>query len=149
MSAQQILLSRYGSPEAPGYLIQSCHIWVIKDEFPWFPANSFLINNDFRTMLTKAFHALEAAGVQGEIETYDGCYNDRTVRGSVATSLHAWACAIDLNAAENPMTTSTDPALRHGKWSPLFIQAMKSAGVFFGGDFKVRADSMHWAMLDG
>lgn len=148
MSAQAILLARYGAPDHV-YISKYCSTWQIRHDFPWFPALWFLVNNDFKVMLQKAFTALQTAGVHTEIHTYDGCYNDRDVRGASTTSLHAWAFAIDLNALDNPMTVSSDHAIRYGKWSPLFIQCMKGAGIFFGGDFHLRADPMHWAGLDG
>lgn len=148
MSAQTILLSRYGAPNHD-YIVKHCTVWQVQQEFPWFPMSSFLVNTDFLVMLRKAFMALHNAGLHTEIKTYDGCYNDRVVRDSSAISLHAWAVAIDFNAKDNPMTTSLDPALRHGKWSPLFLQIIKGAGIFFGGDFHGRADPMHFALLDG
>lgn len=35
------------------------------------------------------------------VKVYDGCYNDRNMRGSSAKSLHAWGAAIDLDAEHN------------------------------------------------
>lgn len=149
MSAQQQLLTKYGSPDHD-YIVKYCSTWHIQHDFPWFPASAFLINNDFKAILYKAFKALETATLHTEIKTYDGYYNDRFVRGSAnMASLHSWACAIDLNAATNPMAVNPTAAQRQGGWSPEFILTMKSAGVFFGGDFIHRSDSMHWALLDG
>lgn len=148
MSAQQQLLAKYGPPDH-AHIVTSCVVWQIKEDFPWFPANAFLINKDFKDVLFKAFKALEAAGLHTEIETYDGCYNDRPVRGSSAASVHSWAAAIDLNAATNGMVVGPTPEQRKGKWSDAFIATMKAAGVFYGGDFIHRADPMHWALFDG
>jgi len=149
MTAQQQLTAKYGEPDH-AHVVSSCETWNVQQEFPWFPAKAFLINKDFRALLTKAFKALEAAGLQGEIKTYDGCYNDRPVRGaSSVSSLHAWAAAIDLNAKTNGMVENPTPDQRRGSWSQAFINTMKAAGVFYGGDFHHRADPMHWALLDG
>lgn len=149
MSAQQQLIAKYGPPDH-AHIVNSCETWHIKQDFPWFPANSFLINKDFKEALYKAFKALEAAGLHTEIKTYDGCYNDRPVRGSEnVASLHSWAAAIDLNAKDNPMVPNPGLNNRSGKWSAAFIVTMKKARIFFGGDFKKRADPMHWALLDG
>ena len=148
MSAQQQLLSKYGEPDH-AYVGKFCVIWQIEQDFPWFPAKSFLVNVDFKNILTAAFKALEAKGLHTEIYSYDGCYNDRSVRGSSTTSLHAWAAAIDMNAAHNGMVVNPTPEQRKGQWSDDFIETMKEAGVFFGGDFIHRADPMHWALLDG
>lgn len=152
MKAQDKLRLKYGPPRHEG-IVKYCVTWHIQLDFPWFPAKTFLINNDFKAVLYVAFKALEAAGVHTEIKTYDGCYNDRPVRGTnTEASLHSWACAIDLNAKENPMIPNAQnltPQQRLGAWSAVFVQIMKSSGVFFGGDFHSRADSMHWALLDG
>lgn len=148
MSAQQQLLSLYGPPDK-AYLNKHCVNWAVQGHFPWFPAKSFLVNVDFMHKLIIAFLAMEKAGIHTEIKTYDGCYNDRSVRGKDTTSLHAWAAALDLNAADNPMTMSPDPKLRHGTWSPLFIQIMIGSGIYFGGNWKSRADPMHWGLFNG
>lgn len=149
MTAQQILEAKYGPPDH-AHIVASCETWHIKDDFPWFPANAFLINKDFKKMLYGAFKALEAKGLHTEIKTYDGCYNDRPVRGSEdIPSLHSWACALDMNSATNKMVVNPTPEQRKGSWSDEFIATMKGAGVFFGGDFKRRSDSMHWSLLDG
>lgn len=148
MSAQEELLQKYGSPSHE-YINKYCTVWEVKADFPWFPAQSFLINKDFQVKVKEAFTKLQEAGIEAEIKTFDGCYNDRDVRGSSATSLHAWAAAIDLNAACDGMVVNPTPQQREGTWSPQFITLMKDAGLFYGGDFKLRADPMHWALLDG
>jgi hypothetical protein len=148
MSAQTILTARYGPP-THDYLVKYCTVWHIQQEFPWFPVASFLVNKDFQAKLRLAFQALEKAGIHTEIKTYDGCYNDRDVRGSSSASLHSWAAALDMNAADNPMTRDPDPVKRHGKWSPLFIQIMKGAGIYWGGDWVSRADPMHFGLQNG
>src|ERR1700744_5557816 len=109
MSAQQQLMAKYGPPDH-AHIVKFCSTWHVKQDFPWFPASAFLINNDFKALLYKAFKELEAAGLHTEIKTYDGCYNDRPVRGSEnVASLHSWACAIDLNAANNGMIVNPTP----------------------------------------
>jgi hypothetical protein len=151
MSAQQQLLAKYGPPDHD-HIVKYCSTWHIQQDFPWFPAPAFLINNDFKALLYKAFKALEAAGLHTEIKTYDGCYNDRPVRGSDVASLHSWGVAIDMNAATNPMIPNAEnltPQQRLGAWSQAFVDTMKSVGIFFGGDFHHRADSMHWGLYDG
>lgn len=148
MTVQEQLLQKYGEP-ATAHLQTECVIWNVQSEFPWFPVHSFLVLKDFRDKLRIAFGILDEKGLHKEIHTFDGCYNDRNVRGSSSTSLHAWAAAIDLNAAENPMTTEQNPLKRHGKWSPQFIQVMINAGIFWGGNWVHRADPMHFGLLNG
>jgi hypothetical protein len=159
MSAQQELLKKYGDPDSH-YLWDFCHVWQIQNDFSWFPVKCFLVNDDFKDILLQAFKSLEDKGLHVEIKTYDGCYNDRSVRGSTITSLHAWGCAIDLNAAEEGMQSipaeQITPEKRLGKWSQAFVDTMKTAGLYYGGDFHSvhadgteRIDPMHWALLDG
>lgn len=148
MNAQQQLLAKYGPPDHD-HIVKFCSTWRIQQDFPWFPVSAFLINNDFKALLYKAFKALEAAGLHTEIKTYDGCYNDRPVRGSSVASVHSWAAALDVNAKTNGMVVNPTPEQRNGSWSDAFIATMKDAGVFFGGDFHARADPMHWALVDG
>lgn len=145
-TAQKMLMDTYGPPNTD-YFKKYCELWEIKKDFAWFPTSHFLVNEDFKKLLKAAFKALEAQKLHKEIKTYDGCYNDRAVRGSKSTSLHAWAAAIDLNATLNPM--QLPPKNRNGKWSDAFIKVMIANGIFFGGAFKRRADPMHWALLDG
>jgi hypothetical protein len=159
MSAQQLLIAKYGPPSAD-YIRAYCTVWDVKADFPWFPVSHFLVNNDFKKVLHDAFTALQAKGLHTEIKTFDGCYNDRSVRGSGATSLHAWAAACDFNAADNGMqsilASKLTPLIRLGKWSQQFIDTMKGAGLFYGGDFKtvhtdgtVRIDPMHFGLYNG
>lgn len=148
MSAQQLLIAKYGPPDAK-YVKEWCFIWDVKSDFSWFPVGHFLVNKDFKRVLYDAFATLEAKGIHTEIKTFDGCYNDRSVRGSGAVSLHAWAAACDLNAATNGMVVNPTPAQRKGTWSDKFIATMNGAGLFFGGDFKKRADPMHWGLYNG
>ncbi|HEV3223931.1 MAG TPA: M15 family metallopeptidase [Puia sp.] len=148
MSAQQLLLQKYGPPD-DHYLQAFCFVWEVRNDFLWFPTSHFLVNKDFKDMLFKAFTALVAAGLHTEIKTYDGCYNDRSVRGSQSTSLHAWAAALDINAATNGMVVNPTPEQRLGTWTQPFIDTMVAAGLSFGGSFHNRADPMHWGLYDG
>lgn len=149
MTAQQILEKKYGVPDSE-YLGKYCSLWYIKKEFPWFPATDFLVNHDLRGLLTSAFTSLQSRGLHTEIGTFDGCYNDRDVRGFPGTaSIHSWAAAIDLNEKLNPMHINPPQSLRLGKWSPEFVKIMIDAGIYFGGYFKHRSDPMHFALVDG
>lgn len=151
MTAQEQLLQQYGLPNTV-YIQVYCHIWEVQKDFSWFPALHFLVNDEFKAKLFTAFTNLEAKGLHTEIKTFDGCYNDRNVRGSSQISLHSYAAAIDLNSACDPMIPNADnltQAQRLGTWSQEFVDTMIAAGIFFGGNFKHRSDSMHFALLDG
>jgi hypothetical protein len=152
MTTQQTLIEKYGEPSL-AYQEKFCAVWEIRNDFAWFPVEKFLVNTDFKAKLFVAFTNLVKANLHTEITEFSGCYNDREVRGMNSTSLHAWAAAIDLNAAENPMLVK--PVLditvadRCGKWSGQFIAIMKAAGLFYGGDFHFRPDPMHFGSLNG
>lgn len=153
MTAQQIIINKYGEPDKK-YLETYCYDWQVKQDFPWFPSTEIFINKDFKIELATAFVNLEKANCHTEIKTYDGCFNKRNVRGSATSqSLHSWAMAIDLNAALNPMVikplAEITAADRLGKWSEQFIEIMKSVGITCGGYFIHRPDPMHFAMYDG
>ncbi len=44
------------------------------------------------------------------LDRYDGCYNNRRVRGGKITSMHAWAIALDFDAAHNGNSTRGNKA---------------------------------------
>jgi D-alanyl-D-alanine carboxypeptidase len=140
--AQKQLMDKYGFPDL-AYQTRHCEVWEVKKDFSWFPAKKFMVNKDFKKMLFKAFSNLEKAGLHREIKTFDGCYNPRSVRGGSALSLHAWAAAIDLNAAIEKLGQEKT------NFSGSFIAIMKAAGIFWGGHYLNRKDPMHFSMLNG
>jgi len=142
MSVRDTIISKYGEPDAV-YQSKHCEVWKIKQDFPWFPAEKIFINKDFKAKLHTAFSNLERAGVHTEIKTFDGCFAMRSVRGKKAASLHSWAMAVDLNAATEKMLQ------KKTNWSGQFIAIMKAAGLFWGGDWRSRIDSMHFALYNG
>lgn len=152
MTAQQIIIEKYGQPDKD-YLAKYCFDWQVKKDFPWFPATEIFINKDFKIKLATAFINLEKANCHTEIKNYDGCFNERTVRGRNSQSLHSWAMAMDMNASLNPMVVKPldqiTAADRLGNWSSEFITIMKAAGIACGGYFIHRPDPMHFALYDG
>lgn len=80
--------------------------------------------------------ALEKAGVT----CYSGSFAFRTMRGLNHLSMHAYGCAIDFNAPDNPLGSS------HGLFtasSPI-VDEFKKEGWVWGGDWKGRPDLMHF-----
>lgn len=152
MTAAQIIIAKYGAPDGK-YQAENCVLWPIQEDgFPWFPVSHIFLNNLFKSMLFKSFTAVQAAGLQHEIISYNGCLVQRNVRGSNSVSAHAYGAAIDLSASIDGMFIAdglplNDPK-RLGKWSKTFVDAMTSSGVFFGGFFKHRSDPMHFSMVD-
>lgn len=152
MKAQDLILTKYGPP-GEAYKARHCIMWDAVKDFPWLkdvkiggtdsPLKRIYINKDFKEKLALAFTNLEKAGLHTEIKTFDGCYNDRSVRGRDSKSLHAWAMAVDMNAAIERLGQSGT------NWSGRFVAIMKAAGLFWGGDWKGRKDSMHFALFNG
>ena len=70
------------------------------------------------------------------VREYAGCYANRTMRGSAATSLHAWGAAIDFWPAKNGLwthwpTTASMPIVIMEAFAR---QGWLSAGAFWGRD---------------
>ena len=152
MSVNHLIVSKYGEPDE-AYQAKYCTMWLVCIDFPWAiniinsatgkPLQRIFINRDFKDKLAVAFKVLEANNVHREIKTFDGCFNVRSVRGKDSTSLHAWAMAVDLNAATEKL------AQENTHWSGQFIAIMKAAGLFWGGDWQSRHDSMHFSLWNG
>lgn len=104
------------------------------------PVYRIFCNLDIHAPLAKAFQSLIDCGAHLELETFDGCWNVRWIRGMPGVpSLHSFGIAIDFNAKKNPLGGN-------GTWSDQFIACMKSAGFVYGGDFSKRPDPMHWEL---
>ncbi len=81
---------------------------------------------------------VDAAGVS----KYAGAYNHRLVRGSTSKwSNHAYAAAIDLNAAENGLYAK-------GNMPQFVIDAFCRQGWMWGGWYTGRKDPMHFEAVD-
>jgi hypothetical protein len=63
--------------------------------------------------LRGALEDLVAANLEHLVASFEGCYNPRTISGSVQLSRHAWGAAVDVNFSVHPTGTSTaqDPRL--------------------------------------
>lgn len=78
------------------------------------------------------------------ISSYSGAYNPRYIRGSTTKwSNHAYAAAIDLDAAHNAFNTG------HGSIPMPVVAAFKAEGARWGGDYQHRTDPMHFEFCDG
>lgn len=141
MTAQEEIIAKYGHPDK-AYFDKYCMMWQVQNDFNWFPAKRIYINTDFKLKLWSAFSELEQAGLQHEIETFDGCYVERKVRGSNKISLHSWAMATDWNAAKEKLGQVET------HWSPQFI-AIMTKYVFWGGNYQKRKDNMHFSLYNG
>lgn len=151
MTAAEQMIAKYGLPDGI-YQSKYCVLWPIQEDFSWFPVSHIFLNNLFKSMLFQSFTAVQAKGLQKEIHKYNGCLVIRNVRGRNTQSAHSYGAAVDMNSSEDPMVIkdfkNITAADRLGKWSQEFVNAMTSSGVFFGGNFKIRPDPMHFSMLD-
>jgi len=105
--------------------------------------------------LKQAFTNLIKTGNVKELKTWDGCLNIRPMRGYEKKyqsaiksnniglaisylSIHAWGCAIDVNASWNRL--GAEPQL-----SAEFVKCFTDAGFDWGGTWK-RKDGMHFQL---
>jgi hypothetical protein len=103
------------------------------------PVYRIFCNKDMAGPLNDAFQRLINVGAHLELETFDGCFSVRWIRGIPGVpSFHSWGIAIDFNAKKNPLGGASS-------WSPLFIACMESAGFTYGGRFS-RSDPMHFQL---
>ena len=72
------------------------------------------------------------------MKTWDGVFSIRSKRGLGSLSLHSWAIAFDLNAAENGLGKET-------KLSKEFVKAITDCGFDWGGVW-TRKDGMHFQL---
>lgn len=106
------------------------------------PVYRIFCNTDMHGPLSAAFSALVACGAHLELDTFDGAFHVRWVRGLPGVpSFHSFAVAIDFNAKQNPMG-------KEGVWTPKFLECMKLAGFDYGGNFRTRPDPMHFSLRE-
>lgn len=111
----------------------------INDAIPALP-NCIYCNKLMVKPLELAFRNLIARGHADELKTWDGCYNIRKKRGLNSLSIHAWALAIDMNAAWNQL--GKKPTFSAG-----FVKCFTDAGFDWGGDWQMpRTDGMHFQL---
>lgn len=137
-------LKKWGTPEATlQWESKLLVLWdvptSINDAIPALP-NRIYCNRLMVAPLEKAFRNLIERGHADELKTWDGCYNIRKKRGLNSLSIHAWALAIDINAAWNQL--GKVPRLSSG-----FVKCFTDAGLDWGGDWAMpRTDGMHFQL---
>jgi hypothetical protein len=91
--------------------------------------------------LKRAFDAIVAQGLAGQLKSYDGSWNIRRMKGGNSWSVHSWGMAIDFNAATNPFGPEliTD-------FSDEFIKCFTQAGMEWGGSWSGNKDAMHYQL---
>lgn len=100
--------------------------------------NKVYCNKDMIEPLFKALDNVKIRGLEGQIITWDGCFNNRNKKGGRSKSLHAWGLAIDINASWNRYNET--PTM-----SKELVQCFKDAGFDWGGDWSI-PDGMHFQL---
>lgn len=88
--------------------------------------------------------AWEENGLLARVQSFDGAFVPRFVRGSTSVlSNHAFGSAFDINAGQNPL--GVRPPLTGERGSVRELAAIaESLGFFWGGHFGRRPDGMHF-----
>lgn len=144
---EQEAIAKYG-PIVDGKWIDESKWMVLLDiqdlELPWVnvagvkPPHIYC-NKDFGPLLHAALVNTIERDLEHELETYDGCFMIRAVRGEpLSASFHSWGIAIDINAKENPLGGPVH-------FSEEFLQCFRDAGLTCGAEFH-RTDGMHFSL---
>ena len=96
---------------------------------------------DVALPLVAALLAVADTGAGDALQTFDGCFNIRAMRGYEGSrikmySVHSWGYAVDFNAALNPLGAAPTMDDR-------VVSAFKACGWAWGGEF-LRRDGMHF-----
>lgn len=155
MVTNEFFYAKYGDPADPAFSAKWLATWTVPIELHLIIPKRVYCHKDLRGPLLQALTNLVDRGLQGELKTWDGCYNFRPVRGYEAKykgakekgdtlaeikylSVHSWGCAIDVNAATNAL--GKQPTLSAG-----FVKCFTDAGFDWGGTWK-RLDGMHFQL---
>lgn len=76
-----------------------------------------------------------------KLDVYDGCYADRSTRSGSLPSMHAWAIALDFDAADNGNTVKAPKALFSKSDYDYWFQCWREVGATGGFDWN--RDWMH------
>lgn len=131
-------LAHYGDPEKENNMIVYRPTQAILQTNSVIPGKIYC-NKDLVIPLADAFNCALAKGILNEIKTWDGCFNIRPQKGTLARqSLHSWGLAIDINAAWNQF--GKRPTL-----SEELVRCFTGNGFHWGGYWK-RPDGMHFQL---
>lgn len=100
-------------------------------------------HRDAADRLKSFFAAVEAAGLLARVNTFDGSFAPRRIRGRTGVSRHAYAVAFDLNASTNPLGGPPAPLGQPGCLLEL-VPLAEAHGFAWGGNYKGRTDPMHF-----
>lgn len=75
-------------------------------------------------------------------DCFSGDWNIRPIKGGSIPSMHTYALALDFDAGHNKLAAPENKTFF--KPDSLIVQAFKSEGWVWGGDWKGRRDAMHF-----
>lgn len=99
------------------------------------PTRKIYCNKDLHAPLAQALKNIQDRNLKHQLDTFDGCFMIRQVRGSAGLSTHSYGLAIDINAKDNGL--GVEP-----KISKELVKCFTDAGFDWGGNFS-RKDGMH------
>lgn len=149
---RQMAIERYGVIDFSRRFWANQSEWLEMFNVPqgWFPnwhvdgklVTHIALNKDVHGPLLAALTSVKDKGLGGLLQTFDGCFNIRMVRGTSASpSLHSYALALDINADHNPLGATHGGFYDH----PEFVKCFTDAGFDWGGNFHNRKDPMHFS----
>jgi hypothetical protein len=110
----------------------------------WF---GFVGNYVLEGPLKQALRAVCAQNLAGELKTFDGCFNIRSMKSdSGRLSVHSWGLAIDLNQATNPFIKYGTQVQVKTDFTPELIKCFAAAGFEWGGLWQSCHDAMHFQL---
>lgn len=94
--------------------------------------------------IVKLFERLKEDKLDNKIVSWGGSWAPRFIRGSRTTlSNHSWAVAFDINVAWNGLGKVPAPIGKYGSVIEIVPYATE-CGFFWGGNFNIRPDGMHF-----
>lgn len=136
----EALYAHFGDPRQAGF--EDAHIVTTTHQI----AGGQVVHVRCHTLIAAKLQAvwddLHNAGHLDLIQSYDGCFVIRSIRGSSHPSMHSWGLAIDLNADHFPLGSLK-------KQNPILTAAFTRQGFFAGENFRHRKDPMHFEYTTG
>jgi hypothetical protein len=153
---QRDCIKFYGDPRAPDFYEQN--IWFVEPPFPMVSIDDNGNQNEVKKIpihkecafsLARVLLLLWEASERDYSKiigfgthVFSGAYVNRSMRDSPLLSMHAFGAAIDINSKANPYGGDAVSCLFDGNHPA--VQAFKSEGWIWGGDWVRPRDAMHF-----
>jgi peptidoglycan hydrolase-like protein with peptidoglycan-binding domain len=122
---------------------------IVKIQTPWlkklqpYKPDSLRVHKDVADNFIELFEAWDKAGLWSRVETFDGGFYPRLIRGhATALSSHSYGIAFDINAGTNGLGVIPPIVGRKGSVREL-VPIANELGWYWGGHFQ-RKDGMHF-----